>query len=98
MNNDNLSNENKTEALNKHVVMQGAEFDYSYFVDAAKLQRHALEQGGWGHAIWCNFQRPGLEHCNCGVADLQHALKLYDEFSAPSVGKAGEDASVSDGK
>ena len=52
------------------------------FILAAKKQRRALDAGGWGHAIWCNYQRPGSEKCNCGVADIQKILKDYEkEFS-----------------
>lgn len=45
------------------------------FVNGAKRQKNSLEQTGWGHAIWCNFQRKGLKHCNCGINDIQYALK-----------------------
>lgn len=44
------------------------------FILAAKKQKHALEQGGWGHAIWCNYQRPECKKCNCGIADIQTIL------------------------
>lgn len=46
---------------------------------AARKQRRALEQGGWGHAVWCNYQRPECEKCNCGVADIQSILKQYEK-------------------
>lgn len=51
------------------------EFYLEKFIKAAELQKHALKQGGWGHAIWCNYHRPESEHCNCGVADVQQILK-----------------------
>lgn len=52
------------------------------FANAAKKQKHALGEGGFGHAIWCNFQQPngnGKGRCNCGVSDLQTALKEYEK-------------------
>ena len=49
------------------------------FVIAAEKQKHALKTGGWGHAGWCNFQHSSCLKCNCGVADLQTVLKLYEE-------------------
>lgn len=55
------------------------------FVAAAIKQRKALAEGGWGHAIWCNFQiASGSGHgkCNCGVADLQKALELHEQATA----------------
>lgn len=49
------------------------------FIEAAKKQEYALEQGGWGHAIWCNYQRPECRKCNCGIADIQSILKDYEK-------------------
>ena len=52
------------------------------FVAAAIKQRSALAEGGWGHAVWCNFQTlegSGYGSCNCGVADLQKALELHEQ-------------------
>ena len=54
------------------------------FVKAGKKQRGALSAGGWGHASWCNYPRPegsGEGKCNCGVADLQTAIKKYETKS-----------------
>lgn len=45
---------------------------------AARKQQHALEQGGWGHAIWCNFQHhknPTQTFCNCGITDMVRAYE-----------------------
>jgi len=53
------------------------------FVKAAKLQQFALNNGGWGHAGWCNYPRlegNGKGKCNCGVSDLQSALKQYEDY------------------
>ena len=45
------------------------------WVKAAEKIKRALDQGGWGHAIWCNYQSPGLKNCNCGLANILHLLK-----------------------
>jgi hypothetical protein len=47
------------------------------FVAAAVKIENALYQGGFGHAIWCNYQHPTCRRCNCGVADLIIALNEY---------------------
>lgn len=50
------------------------------FVVAARKQKIALKNG-WGHAVWCNFQRDignGQGRCNCGVADMLTALKKFE--------------------
>ena len=53
------------------------------FVQAARKQEKAIhsEFGGWGHALWCNYQRDegnGNGRCNCGVSDMLTALRNYD--------------------
>ena len=53
------------------------------FVIGAKKQKHTINTGGWGHAIWCNYQRPegsGNGGCNCGVSDIQTTLDKYEKF------------------
>ena len=40
------------------------------FQKAANKQKFALNNGGWGHAGWCNYQVPegnGKGICNCGI-------------------------------
>lgn len=56
------------------------------FVAAARKQERSIhsEFGGWGHAIWCNFQRDigNGGRCNCGVSDMLTALVKYDSANA----------------
>lgn len=47
---------------------------YAELVEAAEKVKKAYETGLWGHPAYCNYQRPGLERCNCGIADLLTAL------------------------
>lgn len=47
------------------------------FLDGALKQSNALDAGGFGHAIWCNYPVKDAKKCNCGVADIQNALNLY---------------------
>lgn len=56
------------------------------FVKAARKQEKAIhsEVGGWGHALWCNYQRDignGEGRCNCGVSDMLSALQKYDSHN-----------------
>lgn len=44
------------------------------FVKAAKLQRHM----NWGHSLLCNFPGEECTHCNCGIADMRHALDQHE--------------------
>lgn len=60
--------------------METIELVLAAFVKGAEKQKKALDIGGWGHAIWCNFQHPrgnGNGRCNCGVVDVQTALRQY---------------------
>lgn len=53
------------------------------FQKAANKQKFALNNGGWGHAGWCNYQVPegnGKGICNCGIVDLQSVLKDYEDY------------------
>lgn len=47
--------------------------------EAARKQRAALQEGGWGHAIWCNMQTEKVAKCNCGIADVMMALKAFEK-------------------
>ncbi len=53
------------------------------FIKAARKQRLGLKDGHFGHALICNYQSPTCERCNCGVADLQTALNIYEQKDAP---------------
>ena len=64
---------NKIKELEEHLTR---------YHKAAVKQLKSLKAGGWGHAIWCNYQRSDeaktekfCDFCNCGVADLQQADK-----------------------
>ena len=47
---------------------------YEGFVEAAEKIEKNYERDLFFHAMWCNYQRPGLKWCNCGLADLLTAL------------------------
>lgn len=47
------------------------------FISAATKIEHAISEGGFGHATWCNYQHPDCPRCNCGIADTLTALKQY---------------------
>jgi hypothetical protein len=32
--------------------------------------KKSMKEGGFGHAIWCNYQHPTNKWCNCGLADI----------------------------
>ena len=66
--------------MDKELSKNEMEFYLDKFIKAAKLQKHALEEGGWGHAGWCNYQRPECTHCNCGVADVQQILREIENL------------------
>lgn len=40
---------------------------------------HAMKQGGFGHAIWCNFKIGKTERCNCGISDCMTASNQLKE-------------------
>ena len=66
--------------MTSKLSLREKEFYLEKFIKAAKLQKRTLEQGGWGHAIWCNYTRPESTHCNCGVADIQQILNEIENI------------------
>ena len=56
------------------------------FVGAARLQREWREKG-LRHAAHCNYQRDDLPHCNCGISDLQDALRVYEDKANNRISK-----------
>ena len=58
--------------------------DLALFLKAARIQRDMLKTGFWSHAVVCNYPRADGStddkgHCNCGVADMLKALRVYEE-------------------
>jgi hypothetical protein len=47
------------------------------FVKAARKQKDWRSKG-LQHAPFCNYQRDDMSYCNCGITDLQEALREYE--------------------
>jgi hypothetical protein len=66
-------------------IMDGIVKIYGSFVDAARKVESSLKKEGWSHAIWCNYQAPGADFCNCGLANILSALEKHEELKEASV-------------
>ncbi len=64
------------------------------FVKAGTKQEEWLTKG-LKHSITCNYHREDIEYCNCGVADLQHAMREYRMSTNPE-SKPEEAVAISD--